>query len=149
LADPAVTPSVPSFSSSTAFVGSTERIMRRRGRWAMTTATNGQVSTRPEETNRFVDEPRGHRLARHVRRARLYAWAFVSIALLVVLVALVATNTRSVQLDWVLGSTRASLIWVIFAAALLGWLFGIATSILFRYRTRRPSVHATTRREAL
>jgi uncharacterized integral membrane protein len=84
-----------------------------------------------------------------VRRGRLYAWAFASIALLVVLVALVATNTRSVQLDWVLGSTRASLVWVIFAAALLGWLFGIATSILFRYRTRRPSVHATTRREAL
>jgi uncharacterized integral membrane protein len=114
----------------------------------MTTATNGRVSTRHRETPQFV-EPRGHRVARHGRRARLYAWAFASIALLVVLVALVAANTRSVQLDWVLGSTRASLVWVIFAAAFLGWLLGIAASILFRYRTRRPSTHATTRREAV
>jgi len=43
-----------------------------------------------------------------------------------------------VKLDWVVGSTHASLVWIILAAAVLGWLLGIATSIVFRYRTRRP-----------
>ena len=83
-------------------------------------------------------EPRGQRRGRHGRRARLYTWAFLLVALLVVLVALVAANTHSVKLDWVVGSTHASLVWIILAAAVLGWLLGIATSIVFRYRTRRP-----------
>jgi len=87
----------------------------------------------PEEP---VIESRGERLHRHGRRTRLYAWAFLLVVLLVVLVVLVAKNTRSVKLDWAVGSTHASLIWVILAAAVLGWLLGIATSVVFRYRTR-------------
>jgi uncharacterized integral membrane protein len=85
------------------------------------------------------DESRGQRLMRHGRRVRMYTWAIVTLALFVVLVVLVAANIRSVKLDWVFGSTHASLIWVILAAAVLGWLLGIATSVLFRHRTRRPS----------
>jgi uncharacterized integral membrane protein len=85
------------------------------------------------------DESRGQRLLRDGRRARLYTWAVVALALFVVLVGLIAANVRSVKLDWVFGSTHASLIWIILAAAVLGWLLGIATSVLFRYRTRRPS----------
>jgi uncharacterized integral membrane protein len=57
-------------------------------------------------------------------------------ALLIVLVVLIAKNTRSVKLDWAVGSTHASLVWIILAAAVLGWLLGIATSVVFRYRTR-------------
>jgi uncharacterized integral membrane protein len=83
-------------------------------------------------------ESRGARLVRHGRRARLYAWAVLLIAVFVVLIALSAANVRAVKLDWVVGSTRASLVWIILAATLLGWLLGIATSVLFRYRTRRP-----------
>ena len=82
-----------------------------------------------------VESP-GERLSRHGRRTRLYTWAFLLVALLIVLVVLIAKNTRSVKLDWAVGSTHASLVWIILAAAVLGWLVGIATSIVFRYRTR-------------
>jgi uncharacterized integral membrane protein len=82
-------------------------------------------------------EPRGDRFRRRGHRARLYAWAFGLVALLVVLIALVIANTRQVKLDWVVGTGRASLVWVILAATALGWLAGIATGALFRSRTRR------------
>jgi uncharacterized integral membrane protein len=83
-------------------------------------------------------ESRGQRLARHGRRTRLYAWAVTFVAALVVLIVLIAANIRSVKLDWVVGSTHASLVWIILAATVLGWLLGITTSVLFRHRTRRP-----------
>ena len=83
-------------------------------------------------------ETRGQRVSRKARRARLYTWAFLLVALLVVLVALVAANTRNVKLSWVFGSGHASLVWIILSAAILGWLLGIATSVIFRRRTRRP-----------
>jgi uncharacterized integral membrane protein len=82
-------------------------------------------------------EPRGERLGRHGRRAGLYAWAFGLVALLVVLIALVAANTRQVKLSWVVGSGHASLVWIVLTAAVLGWLLGILTSVLFGLRTRR------------
>jgi len=59
------------------------------------------------------------------------------VAALVVLILLIAANTRSVKLDWVIGSTHASLVWIILAAAVLGWLVGIMTGVVFRFRTRR------------
>jgi uncharacterized integral membrane protein len=81
-------------------------------------------------------EPRGERFARHFRRARLYTWAILFVAVLVVLVVLVTANLRSVKLDWVFGSGHASLVWIVLATTVLGWILGIATSILFRFRTR-------------
>ena len=86
-----------------------------------------------------VGEPRGQRRARHSRRARLYVWACLAVGAFAVLIALIAANTHAVKLDWVVGSTRASLVWVILAATVLGWLLGITTGILFRHRTRRPA----------
>jgi uncharacterized integral membrane protein len=87
-----------------------------------------------------VDTPAGEsrslRFARHGRRARLYAWVVLLVATLVVLVALVVANTRSVKVSWAFGSTHASLVWIILVAAIVGWLAGIATSILLRRRTR-------------
>jgi uncharacterized integral membrane protein len=59
------------------------------------------------------------------------------VALLVVLVALVVANTRQVKLSWVVGTGHASVVWIILAAAVLGWLLGIFTSIVFGLRTRR------------
>jgi uncharacterized integral membrane protein len=82
-------------------------------------------------------ETRGDRLRRHGRRTGLYTWAFGLVALLVVLIALVAANTRQVKLGWVVGTGHASLVWIILAAAILGWLLGILTSVVFRVRTRR------------
>jgi uncharacterized integral membrane protein len=84
-------------------------------------------------------ESRAERFRRHGRRARLYAWAVLLVALLAVLVVLISRNTRAVKLDWVFGSTtHASLVWIILAAAVLGWLLGITTAVGLRHRTRQP-----------
>jgi uncharacterized integral membrane protein len=70
----------------------------------------------------------------------MYTGAGLLVALLAVLVVLISRNTRAVKLDWVFGSTtHASLVWIILAAAVLGWLLGITTALVFRHRTRRPS----------
>jgi uncharacterized integral membrane protein len=82
-------------------------------------------------------ESRGSRARRHGRRAGLYGWAFAALAVLIVLIALIVANSRTVELDWIFGSGHASLVWVVLAAAVLGWLLGIATAILFRFRTRK------------
>lgn len=82
-------------------------------------------------------ETRGDRLRRHGRRTGLYTWAVGLVALLVVLIALVVANTRQVKLSWVVSTGHASLVWIILAAAILGWLLGILTSEVFRLRTRR------------
>jgi uncharacterized integral membrane protein len=42
-----------------------------------------------------------------------------------------------VKLSWVVGTGHASLVWIILASAVLGWLLGIVTSVVFRLRTRR------------
>jgi uncharacterized integral membrane protein len=82
-------------------------------------------------------EPRGARLRRHGHRTGLYAWAFALVALVVIVIALAVANTRQVKLSWVVGTSHASLVWIIVAAVVLGWLLGITTSIVFRLRTRR------------
>jgi uncharacterized integral membrane protein len=84
-------------------------------------------------------ESRGARLTRHARQARLYASAGLIVALLAVLVILVSRNTTTAKLDWVVGSTHASVSWIVLAAAVFGWLLGITTSVVVRRRTRRVS----------
>lgn len=83
------------------------------------------------------DEPTRERLFRHARQVRLYSSATAVVALLVVLSLLISVNVRTVKIDWVVGSSRASLVWIVLAATVLGWLLGIATSVSFRHRTRR------------
>ena len=92
-------------------------------------------STPPPETEPV--ESRSARLRRHGHRTGLYAWAFALVALLVIVIALAVANTRQVKLSWVVGTSHASLVWIILAAAVLGWLLGLTTSINFRLRTRR------------
>jgi len=76
-------------------------------------------------------------MQRHARRQALYLRAGLIVALLAVLIALVAANTRAVTIDWVIGTSHASLVWIVFAAALTGALLGMLTSASFRRRTRR------------
>jgi uncharacterized integral membrane protein len=78
------------------------------------------------------------RAGSQVRRARIYAWAILGSALVGVLIAWVAANGEQVEVNWLIGSTEAALAVVIFVAALIGWLLGIATSAAIRRRTRRP-----------
>jgi uncharacterized integral membrane protein len=94
-------------------------------------------SPQSETLARDPSESRGDRLRRHGRRTGLYTWAVGLIALLVILIGLIVANTRQVKLSWVVGTSHASLVWIILAAAVLGWLLGILTSEVFRLRTRR------------
>lgn len=91
--------------------------------------------SRPEQ--QATREPRRDSLRRRGRQTWLYTLVSAIAALLVILIALIAANTRSVKVSWVLGSTRQSLVWIILVTAILGWLLGIATSVILRYRTRR------------
>jgi uncharacterized integral membrane protein len=96
-----------------------------------------EVQTAPPQPQTESIEPRSARLRRHGHRAGLYTWAFALVALLVVVIALVVANTRQVELSWVVGKGHASLVWIIVAATVLGWLLGIVTGVVFRLRTRR------------
>jgi uncharacterized integral membrane protein len=92
----------------------------------------------PDSVSEAPAESRRERFARHGRRVRLYTGAVVFVALFAALVVLSTKNTRSVRLDWVVGSAHASLVWIILAAAVIGWLLGITTAVVFHHRTRRP-----------
>jgi uncharacterized integral membrane protein len=43
-------------------------------------------------------------------------------------------NREQVRVDWLVGSTDAALALVIFVAAALGWVLGIATAAVTRHR---------------
>jgi uncharacterized integral membrane protein len=103
----------------------------------METDTKKPAPEAPPEPATEPVEPRAERLRRHSRRTGLYTWAFATVALLVVLIALVLANTGRVRVSWVVGSGRASLVWMILGSAVLGWLLGLATSVSFSRRTRR------------
>jgi uncharacterized integral membrane protein len=85
-----------------------------------------------------VSEPVGERNKRHARRAGLYVRAGVAVAAVIVLVALIAANTDSVTLHWVVGTTKAPLVWIIVVSALVGWIGGLVTAGIFHRRTRGP-----------
>jgi uncharacterized integral membrane protein len=83
-------------------------------------------------------ETRGARFGRKARRTRFQLYASFTVALLVCLIALVVANTRQVKVSWVVGSSTASLVWIVLASAVIGWLLGIVSSAVFRWRTRAP-----------
>ncbi len=83
-------------------------------------------------------EPRRARFARRAHRVRLYLYAFLGMALLVYAVALAASNTRRVRVDWVFGRSTVQLVWLVLLAAILGWLLGLLVAGVFRWRTRAP-----------
>jgi len=86
-------------------------------------------------------ETRGERFRRKAHRTGLYLYAFLTIALLVCLVALAVANTHLVEFSWVVGSSMVSLVWIVIFSAILGWLLGIVTSVVFRWRTRARRHH--------
>jgi uncharacterized integral membrane protein len=86
-------------------------------------------------------ETRGERFRRKAHRSGLYLYAFSTVALLVCLVALAVANTHQVEFSWVVGSSTVSLVWIVIVTAILGWLLGIVTSVVFRWRTRARGHH--------
>ncbi len=84
-----------------------------------------------------LPETRSERLVRRGHRARLYMNAFIFVGLLALLIVLISANRADVKVSWAAGSTHASLVWVILASAVIGWLLGIATVAVFSFRSRR------------
>jgi len=80
---------------------------------------------------------RGHS-RRMARRARLHGYALAAVALFAFVIALAAGNTAHVKVSWLFGSSHVSLVWLVLAVAILGWLLGLVTSAALRRRTRAP-----------
>ena len=104
--------------------------------------TSGEVRVATPDASRQSEiagaaEPRAQRRVRGRRRARLYLVSVLLVALAGLLVVLGSANTREVKLSWAVGSTDVSLAWVILVAAVGGWLLGVTTAVVLRYRTRR------------
>jgi uncharacterized integral membrane protein len=91
-----------------------------------------------QERQAAAGESQRERAGRYAHRTRLYTWAALLVLAFVAIVVLVAENTRSVKVGWIFGYSHISLVFLVLFSAILGWLLGIATSILFRRRTRRP-----------
>ena len=103
----------------------------------------GVPRQRPADSAAAV-ETRGERFRRQAHRTGLYLYAFFTVALLVCLVALAVANTDKVEFSWVVGSARVSLVWIVIFSAILGWLLGIVTGVVFRWRTRARRRHGRT-----
>jgi uncharacterized integral membrane protein len=83
-------------------------------------------------------ETRGDRSRRKAHRTRLHTYAVLAVALVAFLIALAASNTAPVTVNWVFGSSHISLVWLVLFAAILGWLLGLAATAAFHWRTRAP-----------
>jgi len=83
-------------------------------------------------------ETRTRHLRRTAHQGRLHIYAIVVVVLIAVLVALVATNTSRVHVDWLVGSSRVSLVWLVLVAAIIGWILGVLASVRFQWVTRAP-----------
>ena len=86
-------------------------------------------------------ESRLRRGMRYSHRTGLYASLVVAIATIVLLILLIAQNTRRVKVDYVFGTSQTRLIWLVIVSAITGWVLGIVTAFLIRRRTRwrRPT----------
>jgi uncharacterized integral membrane protein len=83
-----------------------------------------------------LEESRLQRSLRYGHRTGLYLTLAVGIAAAVLLILLIARNTRQVKVDYVFGSTQARLIWLVVISAIIGWVLGIVTAFFVRRRTR-------------
>ena len=85
--------------------------------------------------------PEGARPSRgeRVRLLRARLTGILAGFLVGLLVVLVGANNRSVEIDWVAGSTHASLVWIVLVSALTGSLIGLIGGIGIAARARRRS----------
>ena len=93
------------------------------------------------EESQVIEETRLQRGLRYGHRTGLYASLVFGIAAAVLLILLIARNTRQVKVDYVFGSGQARLVWLVVISAIVGWVLGIVTAFLVRRRTRwrRPA----------
>jgi uncharacterized integral membrane protein len=72
------------------------------------------------------------------RRTRLHGYAVAAVALFAFVIVLAAANTAHVKVHWLFGSSHVSLVWLVLAAAIVGWLLGLLTNAALHRRTRSP-----------
>lgn len=65
------------------------------------------------------------------------ALAAVAVLVLIYVVIFIVRNGQDAEVDWVFGSSTGPLVWVIFLAAALGFVLGVAVVLLFQMRRRR------------
>jgi uncharacterized integral membrane protein len=94
------------------------------------------VSEPETEAPGLEPESRFQRGVRYSHRTGLYVALGIAIATVVVLILLIAQNTRRVKVDYVFGSSQTRLIWLVIVSAITGWVLGIVTAFLVRRRTR-------------
>ena len=100
-------------------------------------ATDPDVAPAQPATATDRETPTEH-FRRKAHRTRLHGYAVLAVALAAFLIALAASNTAHVKVNWVFGSSRVSLVWLVLFAAILGWLFGLVATAAFHWRTRAP-----------
>ena len=102
-------------------------------------AATGSTTTKGSNSQTAAGgETRTGRFRRKAHRTRLHGYAIAAVALVAYLIALAATNTAHVKVNWVFGSSHVSLVWLVLFTAILGWMLGLATSATFHWRTRAP-----------
>ena len=82
------------------------------------------------------EETRVQRSLRYGHRGGLYATVILGIVAVILLILLIARNTRQVKVDYVFGHYQTALIWLVVLSAIVGWVLGIVTAYLVRRRTR-------------
>ncbi len=93
----------------------------------------------PARRSATIDrQTRRERSRRRAHRSRLHAYAILTVALVAFLIALAASNTAHVKVNWVFGTSHVSLVWLVLFAAILGWLLGLVATAAFHWRTRAP-----------
>lgn len=91
-----------------------------------------------EAAGQTGQETTRQRRRRHARLGRLQGSALAGVVFAALLVALLAANTARVRVDWLVGSSRVSLVWLVLATAVIGWILGVLTSARFQWLTRPP-----------
>jgi uncharacterized integral membrane protein len=89
-------------------------------------------------SNGIETETGTERFRRKALRGRLHGYAIAAVAIVAVLIALAASNTAQVKVNWLIGSSHVSLVWLVLVTAILGWVLGLMASARFRWRTRAP-----------
>jgi uncharacterized integral membrane protein len=100
------------------------------------TAGDNVAPARPSAAT--ARETRRERSRRKAHRSRLHGYAILAVALVAFLIALAVSNTASVNVNWVFGSSHVSLVWLVLFAAILGWVLGLVATAAFHWRTRAP-----------
>jgi len=132
------TPSTPSTPVSATAPGTAAETVRDSASDPPPQAAPNTARAREAGAAANGTETRGEHFRRKALRGRLHGYAIAAVALVAVLIALAASNTGQVNVHWLIGSSRVSLVWLVLAAAILGWALGLMASARFHWRTRAP-----------